>query len=392
MAGGDREKPIWEQEIVKRRLSGLSEKQRDLVIFLERLGPSSAEKIAPILGVSRNTISAYVSDINDEIEGLIVFDSGSQAYRSRLTELFPAQAGGTVERLRSQIDGLRRNRDELVKRIRQLEQQLRSKVDEGTVEKIAQSNYSKGWRDAETKYAAALRNLNTANQQLALKLRKVADLVGGKIEVPQIKLELGGPPKQPAAIQPPLVRAPLRFGTAAEREKPAEEGLGWRFGKCEKLILKFLSMQPDRYFTRSQIGSITGYSPKGGGFNNSLSLLRRQRLILQSGDTFTINKERLSEAEEISSDVQLGSLTDWLRSPYLGKAERAIFAVLRERPHETYARINGTYPKLAEETGYSPGGGGFLNAISKLCTLGLAEKTQDGVRFNQNLLEWNQDA
>jgi hypothetical protein len=124
MTGGDSEKPIWEQEIVKRRLSNLSDKQRDLVIFLERVGPSSSEKIAPILGVSRQTVTAYVSDINKEIEGLVMFDRRQETYRSRLADLFPTQAGALtseeIQRLRNQVLELRSQLDSVNEKLKLL--------------------------------------------------------------------------------------------------------------------------------------------------------------------------------------------------------------------------------------------------------------------------------
>ena len=92
-AGSSEEKPVWEQEIVKHRLNALSEKQRDLVVFLERSGPSAAEKIAPTLGVAPKTVTVYVSQINAKIHGLVAFDERKGAYHSRIKELFPVQQG-----------------------------------------------------------------------------------------------------------------------------------------------------------------------------------------------------------------------------------------------------------------------------------------------------------
>ena len=90
-AGAPEEKPVWEQDIVKHRLKPLSEKQRDLVIFLERSGPSAAEKVAPTLGIAPKTVTAYVSEINSKIHGLVAFDEHKGVYHSRITELFPIQ-------------------------------------------------------------------------------------------------------------------------------------------------------------------------------------------------------------------------------------------------------------------------------------------------------------
>ena len=104
IAGAEREKPVWEQDIVKQRLKPLSEKQQHLIIFLERIGPSSAEKIAPTLGVAPKTITSYVSAINKTISGLLAFDDRKGTYYSRLSELFPV--GETAKRDSEQIKQL----------------------------------------------------------------------------------------------------------------------------------------------------------------------------------------------------------------------------------------------------------------------------------------------
>jgi DNA segregation ATPase FtsK/SpoIIIE-like protein len=111
IAGGSREeKPVWEHEIVKQRLKPLSEKQRDLVVFLERLGPSASEKIAPTLGISLKTVSSYVSEVNKQIHGLVAFDDRKGLYYSRLTEIFPLPKPASseeLERMRAELNDAR---------------------------------------------------------------------------------------------------------------------------------------------------------------------------------------------------------------------------------------------------------------------------------------------
>ena len=109
------EKAAWEQDIVKQRLKPLSDKQRDLVIFLERVGPSAAEKIAPTLGVAPKTVTVYVSEINKQIHGLIAFDDRKGVYYSRLTEIFPISRGASssdeIERTRAELNSIRSDLD-----------------------------------------------------------------------------------------------------------------------------------------------------------------------------------------------------------------------------------------------------------------------------------------
>lgn len=121
-AGGEQEGPVWEQDIVKQRLRPLSEKQHDLVIFLERVGPSAPEKIAPTLGVSRKTVTSYVSDINRRVQGLIVFDERQGTYRSRLAELFPVKKAEETD----DVKQLRFRNEELASELQSSQDKIRT--------------------------------------------------------------------------------------------------------------------------------------------------------------------------------------------------------------------------------------------------------------------------
>jgi hypothetical protein len=279
-----------------------------------------------------------------------------------------------------------RSKEDMLAKIRELKQELRAKprpeLDVAAIKRIGQTNYAKGWKEAERQYKLIIQKEVAAAQILQGKLARISSVLGAKTEISRVdaKLQLPMMPKleQPTIAEPrPAVQVRPEPVTT---EYPAE-GPPTKYGRCEKLILKFLSLQPDRFFTKPQIGAMTQYSPNGGGFNNSISLLRKQKLIVQKGETFAINSEELDRVRELTQDVELNSLADWLHT--LGKAEREIFRVLKDEPSEVF-----TKESLGERTGYAPEGGGFNNAISHLCTLGLAEKTDDGVRFNSNLTEW----
>jgi hypothetical protein len=56
-------------------------------------------------------------------------------------------------------------------------------------------------------------------------------------------------------------------------------------------ILKFVAEKSGLKFTRSQIALATGYSSKGGSFINAISLLKRNKLILQEGGDLQINPD-----------------------------------------------------------------------------------------------------
>jgi len=80
----------WDHPLVQKRLrEKLTAQQVSLVEFLEKGGPSLPEKIAAFLGCKPQNIPKYVSRLNKEIPDLVVRDSRSGAFRSRLQQIFP---------------------------------------------------------------------------------------------------------------------------------------------------------------------------------------------------------------------------------------------------------------------------------------------------------------
>lgn len=81
---------VWDHPLIQKRLSEkLTEQQRNLVEFLEKAGPSNVEKISAYIGCAPKTVPSYISQINKAIPNLIVYDSRSGVYKSRLSEIFP---------------------------------------------------------------------------------------------------------------------------------------------------------------------------------------------------------------------------------------------------------------------------------------------------------------
>lgn len=237
------------------------------------------------------------------------------------------------------------------------------------VEQARQGGYQKGFNDGSAEVG---RDLVIAKRQLVEAERKLAAI--GKL-IGQASVI---PASRPVHVQKVPSRLPEPVISTAIPEVPND------FGKCERLILKFLSARETKSFNRAQIGAITGYSPKGGGFNNSLSKLKTADLIKQSGEQFSLNIDRLNDVVGIlGADYRApeqGSLEQWLEK--LGKAPKLIYKVLLENPGQTFSK-----EELASRTEYAPTGGGFNNAVSQLCTLGLAVKVGNDVQLNPELLE-----
>ncbi|HEX8144761.1 MAG TPA: helicase HerA-like domain-containing protein [Pyrinomonadaceae bacterium] len=131
----------------------------------------------------------------------------------------------------------------------------------------------------------------------------------------------------------------------------------------ERKILAALAQYPQGR-TKTQVAILTGYSHKGGAFNNYLSALRSKGLIEGSGDNLRINDAGLYTGPYETLPTGRELIQYWMRQ--LRKAERAILSALIEVYPETL-----TKEEVAVRAGYEPSGGGFNNAISKLRTLEL---------------------
>ncbi len=146
-------------------------------------------------------------------------------------------------------------------------------------------------------------------------------------------------------------------------------------GICAKKLYSFLYNNPEVEFTKSQIGAVTGYSQKSGGFNNALYQLNTLNLIERKGRMIKVK----------NMDPEIAGEYDFTKEAILSKlalCPKKIYEFLLENPYEEYSK-----EELAEQTGYSSGSGGFNNAIYKLNTLGLIERTDGQIKLNPELLD-----
>lgn len=286
----------------------------------------------------------------------------------------------------------------LQRRVRELEVEVRKRpapqVDTQSLEKAEARGYERGMRESLGKSQQTIKALEMALKTVSHKLSQIGKIVDIEIKVPQIEIpkvekplvtknNLKLPAKDSAFIKCPKCGATNhdeRYHNLLERSSVETDKT---FGKCERAILKFLAMREGKSFNKPQIGGLTGYSPKSGGFKNALSTLKTAGLIVQTGDRYALNPKAASEAIEILGDEYHAptqeSLEQWLNK--LGQCSRKIFEILKDNTDTAYTR-----EELAEQTGYSAESGGFKNSISELCSLGLAQRTDNRIQLNQELL------
>jgi hypothetical protein len=147
---------------------------------------------------------------------------------------------------------------------------------------------------------------------------------------------------------------------------------------CRK-IYSFLYINPDRFFSKTQLGLITGYSPRSGGFNNALSKLNSLNLLTKNGTDIGLGRLEPQFADVKS--MRPLSIELWLEK--LPRASSKILQILLDNPNSEFSK-----EKIGEMIDYSSSSGGFNNALSKLNALGLIERIRPNViRLNQELLE-----
>lgn len=226
-------------------------------------------------------------------------------------------------------------------------------------------------REVKEALGAFQRSLDTAKERLVATVEKGWD---GKGLDPLDALAHQVPIFDRAVVSRALVPAP-----AAPKPKaaPFERAAGGQvLGLCERRILAFLRVRPTMYFSRTQVGAMSGYAPGGGGFNNAMSRLKVIGLI-EHGPNLQV---RLAPGADVAHlvDGMAHTLEDWIQK--LGKCERAIYEQLLADPGRRF-----TKDELAAVSGYGAGGGGFNNAISRLATLGLLSRSLGMLQLNPDL-------
>jgi len=171
------------------------------------------------------------------------------------------------------------------------------------------------------------------------------------------------PPRQTPAQRPVV---PAQAAASGSRNNPGitEAGSATSLPKAQRLILTVLAQFPDGR-TMTQLGMLTGYSSKGGGFRNSLSALRTAGYITR-GEIIRATAEGIAALGDDWEPLPAGRalLDHWLSQ--LGRAEREILTVLVDAWPES---LNAAEIAARTESQYSPSGGGYRNALSRLRTL-----------------------
>lgn len=280
-----------------------------------------------------------------------------------------------AERERNDLESLKARNRELEFENRRLKSNSAA-IDPQRLKDEADRAFARGAEYATKQSSVVVKQLESDMVSLRQVITEVNQRTAKALGIPPRKVELAPieVPRQPLSTSSYHASTPQKTLDSKDQD----------FGRCERAILKFLAMRQGKSFSKSQIGALTNYSPTSGGFNNSLSKLKVAGLVKMSGSNYFLADDAVQETISILGDEystpETTSLETYLNK--LGLAPKKIYEVLLENPDETF-----TKERLGELTGYSPTSGGFNNAISELNTLGLAERSDGGVRLNRESLE-----
>lgn len=176
--------------------------------------------------------------------------------------------------------------------------------------------------------------------------------------------------KSASVRHPQPVRLPQRvFSPVAPRARSIATTSDEKLGKAQRSILTVLAQYPQGR-TDTQLALLSGYAVGGGGFNNGVSSLKTLGFLTGAKSNMQITQaglDALGSFEPIPTGAEL--VEYWKRK--LGKAERQAFEVLiASYPNDV------DKDELSIAAGYTAGTGGINNAISRLCTLELATRTE----------------
>lgn len=354
---------------VKRAADELGMSNADAVRQLRSLEPGEFFEFGPALSwAGPNKIKVGRAQTSHPKAGdrmLKAPPAPSDAIRKQLAKLgdLPKEAEAeakTIAELKSEIAKLKRNcayveSEDTIK-------QLRAELDtRKTAMNAAQANIRE------------LQNTNKVLQaqiQLAFKCaetitKNLATSPAGPTPV------YGGPPPQvivdrealrlPVAANP----APRPPANTSDMSQPGYTSL--RSGAVR--ILKELAARHPAGYSRSQVGALTKFAPKGGTFNTYLSDLRKHAFIEERDDLLYATKAGVEQFGELppAPTTHAEAMAQWAKALRSG-AYKMLEAVVREQ-HGGLHRAN-----LADLVNMQASGGTFNTYLSDLRRNGLIEE------------------
>lgn len=276
------------------------------------------------------------------------------------------QEAKTVDELRQQIRELKKQKPQVVANVTFNEEQLKKAIEPHLIAfKSVENGYKnklKEWQEFTQKLIDLFGFMNSRLSELT----PPDDNIGVSYAPEKVGLPKVEDWKKPK--QPPVTQADIdTYKTDVDR-----------LALAPRKIYSFLYANSDREFSKIQLGGVTGYSYKSGGFNNALAQLNSAGLIQRNGNMIKVGEMRGDLVDE-----NLEEYTPELWFSKLGLAPRRLFEIFWNNPTDEFSK-----DRLGEMTGYSSTSGGFNNALARLNSLGLITRLGNGmITLNKELLE-----
>ena len=184
-----------------------------------------------------------------------------------------------------------------------------------------------------------------------------------------------------ATVVPP--RAAMRkAGLARSSESDialTQSATALRAGE-RKMLQALASRYPARY-TRAQLGTLAGFTPRGGTFGNYFGTLKRLAFIIESGRDVEITQAGL---DHLGADIPP-------RPETIDELLAMWKSALREGERKMLDQLVEVYPEamtrqeLGERTGFTHTGGTFGNYLGTLRRNGLVEVDGNDIRASETL-------
>lgn len=187
----------------------------------------------------------------------------------------------------------------------------------------------------------------------------------------------GSGPQAPASAAPARRDTPARPTPrpAPKRHEPSPEAAEGLTGPQRKVLAALARLEsvgvtaPDR----ANVAAFAGYTASGGTFQNYVGSLRSAGLVdYPSSGLVALTEEGRAAAEWPDAPATLRDLHDAWLEILPGPHARILEALIYEYP------VPLTREQLAEQTGYTAGGGTFQNYLGRLRSLGLADYPASG--------------
>ena len=271
------------------------------------------------------------------------------------------------------------DRKTLIIEISRLEKELRltknSQPKPIADERALEKSRARGFKEAEDHSKKLINEQVRVIKNFEQKIKQVGNIIGQ--EVPKFS-EL--PKFNPKQIQSkPQIQKTIKDQEVPEKypisdESDTDERI---LGICARKIYSVLFVNQEIEFTKVQLGLLSGYSTKSGGFKNSLAQLNSMGLIQRNNLKISIKELN----EEYATEKTEG-ISRELWSKNLGVCARKIFDFLLENEIEEFPK-----EEIADRVSYSVNSGGFKNSLAQLNSLGLIKRNDGLIKLNPEILE-----